>query len=316
MRVFNFKKNSNMATIIIQQVDSINFLYNGDIKSRSFRAFVVEDYISLVGDGADTYNLANGVYYNNFIIKDLNGVILVDGTSGGAANEIVRAINEIVNFKQGSVSVIPDNLIFADTTARDLYFNPLNLDSLSVGLEISINDDGSGNRTIQKWIGPAKPSSYVAAFWHQAFNGKAFSHTYIAEGDEVASSLLVINTPTKYQLPVTIRKVVDFSITDIGAGVLALTYSGERNVTLVLHASTSMISSANNAVIKLKMYKNGAYSPGSVITRKIGTGSDIGAVALSTSFEASKGDYFEVFIESNVATTVTFINASMVLSEE
>lgn len=144
---------------------------------------------------------------------------------------------------------------------------------------------------------------------------RAFSHTYIAEGDEVATDILVPNTPTKYQLPVAIKELTNFEIADVGGGIIALRYIGLRDITLVLNATTSATTGSNNVVVKFMMYKNGVYEEGTMVARKIGTGSDLGAMGLSTSFSASTGDYFDVYVEADTATTITFFNTSIVINE-
>lgn len=144
---------------------------------------------------------------------------------------------------------------------------------------------------------------------------RAFSHTYIKSGDEVATPVLAANTPTKYQLPVTIKELINFEIADVGGGVIALRYIGTRDVTLQLNATTSTITGANNTVVKFMMYKNGVVEPGASIARKIGTGSDLGAMGLSTSFTASTDDYFDVYVEADTSTSILFLNTSIVINE-
>ena len=144
---------------------------------------------------------------------------------------------------------------------------------------------------------------------------RAFSHTYIAEGDEVASPTLVVNTPTKYQLPVTARELVNFEIAEVEAGVFALRYTGTRDITVQFNATSSVIAGANNVVVKLMMYKNAARVDWAVISRKIGTGSDLGAMGLSTSINLITNDYLDVYVEADVATIITFLNTNIVISE-
>ena len=141
-----------MATEI-QQLDAKNFIYNGDAKVKIYKALAKGDLISIVSDGSSTPNLTNGTFYGNFITRDIGGAILVDGTSGATITEVVQSINDIVNFNNEIFEGIPTNLVFADQAARDAYFSPSNHDELILGVEIGIEDDGSLNRTIQKWTG-------------------------------------------------------------------------------------------------------------------------------------------------------------------
>jgi len=154
--------------INIKKGDARTFFLEADPKSKSFRAFADGDYISIVSDVEKNPSITNRTYYKNFITRSADGSILVDGTSGGTVTELVQSINEIVNFSGGSVSIIPDNLIFADAAARDAYFDPDRLDELITGLEILLEDDGSGNRIIERWVGESSPPSYPATpadFW-------------------------------------------------------------------------------------------------------------------------------------------------------
>lgn len=146
---------------------------------------------------------------------------------------------------------------------------------------------------------------------------RALSHTYIPEGNEVPTGVLVPGTPTKYQLPVTIRKINNFEIKEISGqpGVFALHYTGSRPITAKLGATTSLITSANNVTVKLMMYKNGAEAVASAIKRKIGTGADLGAMTLTTTIEMAQNDYFDVYVESDIASTITFLLTNIVITE-
>jgi hypothetical protein len=76
-----------------------------------------------------------------------------------------------------------------------------------------------------------------------------------------------------------------------------------------------VITDSNNTIVKLMMYKNGVLVPGATVARKIGTGADLGAMALNSAFTASTGDYFDVYVESSLATTLTFFYTSIVINE-
>ncbi|MFA8451757.1 MAG: hypothetical protein ACEPOW_13770 [Bacteroidales bacterium] len=152
----------------IQRVNSRIFTIDSDPKAKGYRAIADGDNIAIVSDGASTPNITNGRHFSNFITRSADGTILFDGTSGATVTQLVDSINEIANFSGGSVSVIPDNLIFADAAARDAYFNPNRLDELVTALEIILEDDGSGNRVFQRWTGESNPSVYPgtpADFW-------------------------------------------------------------------------------------------------------------------------------------------------------
>jgi len=147
-------------------------------------------------------------------------------------------------------------------------------------------------------------------------NDRAISHTYIPEGNEVGIALTA-NVVAKYQLPVTARKIKNFGIQEIGGqpGVYALHYTGTRSITCKIDATSSIIGTGQNTIITLMMYKNGNMAAGAIISRKIATGGDLGAMALSGTFDAEPGDYLEVYVKSDLNTTLTFKYTNIVITE-
>ncbi len=51
------------------------------------------------------------------------------------------------------------------------------------------------------------------------------------------------------------------------------------------------------------------------IKRKVGTGADVGAVALNGQFELSYNDYIEVYVTSDLGGTVTFDRIAINIKE-
>jgi len=153
--------------------------------------------------------------------------------------------------------------------------------------------------------------------YDKTIDDRAFSHTYIPDGNEQPIALTA-GVPTKYQLPITVRNIKNFGVQEIEGqpGVFALHYTGTRNITCTLNASSSIVSSVQNVLIKLMMYKNGNMAAGALIERKISTGGDLGAMALCGSFDAEPGDYFDVYVESDVNTSLTFKYTNIVIVEE
>ncbi len=150
----------------IKKVNSRIFTVDSNPKAKGYRAIANGEFVSIVSDGAQTPNITNRTHFTNLITRSADNTILFDGTNGATVTQLVDSINEIANFSGGSVSVIPDNLIFANAAARDAYFNPSRLDELVTGLEIILEDDGSGGRVLQRWLGLNNPSTYTGAFWH------------------------------------------------------------------------------------------------------------------------------------------------------
>jgi len=145
----------------------------------------------------------------------------------------------------------------------------------------------------------------------------AISHTYIAEGDETPLVIGTANTPTKYQLPVTIRQINNFAIQEISGqpGVYALHYTGTRNVTMSLMATSSLTCTVNNTSVKLMMYKNGTIATGATIQSKVVNSTDVKTLSIATSFNASTGDYFDVYVEADATCSITFKYTNIVIHE-
>lgn len=81
-----------------------------------------------------------------------------------------------------------------------------------------------------------------------------------------------------------------------------LQYNGVADVHAHIAASCSFTSSVSNTVAALGILKNGTLLPSSRIERKLGTGSDVGAVALHTDAMLTNGDYLELAVELVTAT--------------
>lgn len=143
----------------------------------------------------------------------------------------------------------------------------------------------------------------------------AILHTYIADGDEVPTGTLAANTPTKYSLPVTAKKSNNFTIVDLGGGNTAAKYTGTEAATLKLDASSSMVTDTNNMNVTLYLYKNGSPVAGAAVSRKVGTGADVGAFGLTGTVDVVTDDLLEVYIESDTAGAVTLLKSNIVLLE-
>ena len=63
-------------------------------------------------------------------------------------------------------------------------------------------------------------------------------------------------------------------------------------------------------------YRNGVAEPGVAIERKVATGGDVGAMSLTGEFTALKDDVMEIYVQTNLATTITFLKTSFVITEK
>jgi hypothetical protein len=85
-----------------------------------------------------------------------------------------------------------------------------------------------------------------------------------------------------------------------------LTYTGTTDVHLHIAYSLSCTCSGNTQVLGFSLAKNGTNIAESKLTRKVGTGSDVGAVALHWDLTVSTNDYIELFVTNETSTaTIT-----------
>ena len=100
-----------------------------------------------------------------------------DGSTYGNTAEFEDALKDFFSSAStggssgGGGTIIPDEYYFANAAARDAYFNPSRLDELLTGMEIVLENDGSGNTIIQRWYGESNPSSYDNTFWQAPSGG-------------------------------------------------------------------------------------------------------------------------------------------------
>jgi hypothetical protein len=138
--------------------------------------------------------------------------------------------------------------------------------------------------------------------------------SYLPVASPYTTPTLVGGTPTKVLIPTTVKEVRDFEL-DVPNTRWTLTTPNvvDRNLSIVM--TTTLTSSSSNHDTVLMMYKNGALESGISIDRKIGTGSDKGAYAISGTFKMSTGDYIEVYVEDSSGGTLTFLRTSIKIIE-
>ena len=81
-----------------------------------------------------------------------------------------------------------------------------------------------------------------------------------------------------------------------------LTYIGEDDKHFHLAASLSFTCGGTNQTIGWKMAKNGVVDDGTVVRRRVGTGTDIGSTALHADFTLSTNDYIEIWCTNETST--------------
>ncbi len=94
-----------------------------------------------------------------------------------------------------------------------------------------------------------------------------------------------------------------------------LRYTGAPTRFFNIHVAMSMVSAASNKVFGFYIAKNGTVDTASLITRKQGTSSDVGAVPLEFHAELAINDYIEVYVENQTDNTNVTVQ-QLVLSAE
>lgn len=144
---------------------------------------------------------------------------------------------------------------------------------------------------------------------------KAISHTYVADGAQIAQSIPAGGTAVKYTIPVTAGYINKFGVYNPGLPTQALQYQGSQSIVASIEASSSLKASTNNCLITFYAYKNGQPIPGASIQRKIGTGADAGALALTTVTTLAPNDLLEIYVSSDLATSLTLYKTNFVIEE-
>lgn len=139
--------------------------------------------------------------------------------------------------------------------------------------------------------------------------------TYLPKLTPFTTPSIILNTPTKILIPTTIKSANGFALFDTGGGNFAVQFQGAATATFEISLSTSMTTVTNNVLLGMMMYKNGVMEDGVNISRKIGTGADVGAMAVVGEFTVNPLDIIEIYIEVTSTTTVTFSETSIRITE-
>lgn len=95
------------------------------------------------------------------------------------------------------------------------------------------------------------------------------------------------------------------------------TYTGTDTIRVTVIATISATSSQSNEVVRFRMAKNGTTIAKTEQSRKIGTGTDVGALALSAIIEVAENDYIELHttLDTSTSDTVTVENCNFSIVE-
>jgi hypothetical protein len=96
-----------------------------------------------------------------------------------------------------------------------------------------------------------------------------------------------------------------------------LTYTGTATRTFSAVCTFSMVSTQSNQVASFRFAKNGTTVAATQVNRKIGTGSDEGAAAITGIFSLATNDYIELHatLAASSSDTITINTASFIVSQ-
>ena len=98
----------------------------------------------------------------------------------------------------------------------------------------------------------------------------------------------------------------------VGSGNRVI-YTGIIDVWVTVNCAVSMTTGGNVQIATLAIFKNGVLVGTSPIDRKIGTGSDVGALAVQCMVPLSTNDYVELWGKVNTNTTLTIEKLNMIV---
>lgn len=144
--------------------------------------------------------------------------------------------------------------------------------------------------------------------------------SYLPIGADHLTPSLSAGVLTKLLIPTTVKFSNEFAIVDIGGGDMRVQYQGAVARRFAIHANTGLQTGTSNTVVKLRMYKGTVATPdvaepGVGITRKVGTGTDTGALGFAGEFILNPLDVVAVAAESSLTSTLIFIETSIIITE-
>lgn len=146
-----------MATRIIKKLDSKTFLFNADAKAVGYKCIAVGDFVTLDGAALDSGDLFNNAHYTSIAVQEADGTKIIDGSDSGVkVQDIVKAINNIVNFSGGDgVGAL---LIAKKLDGKDAVFSDLN----ALKAYYTTNPTALPNSNSAAIVGTANPDGTVA----------------------------------------------------------------------------------------------------------------------------------------------------------
>lgn len=268
-KIFDIEDLTNSKSIIVRDCNIGNSNNIGNIKGFNIV------YMSVLNFS----NNQNGITYENI------GSLLIENMAWFSNNhntfEKLIGTFDVIQ-KLGGVSV---PLVANSATALDVN----GLISLSSGSMKTVGFTGDGTRV----------SGSFSKQWEVESAG------IITETDDVAGGniyvtgasvtpIAAVTTPIKVSGTTTAANLFRFTAPLSNRMV----YTGTKTRKFYAIAAISMTSPSNNKVYKFYLAKNGVLLLETAQSRKITTGSDVGALSISGVVELSPGDFIEVWVEN------------------
>jgi len=133
---------------------------------------------------------------------------------------------------------------------------------------------------------------------------KIHAEYYVLNGNAAASPTITAGTPQRIGGTATQGHADGFTFTAANGG--RMTYDGGATKDFLITVSISMTSSKNNTIIWGYVALNGTEVAKSEFRRKVATGTDIGAAAMTCELELATDDTIDVMVDQTVTNgTVT-----------
>ena len=164
---------------------------------------------------------------------------------------------------------------------------------------------------------PGEDGEYLIADPNEplGFRWDSGSHAELWFSTAAETTISVAGTPVKCAGTTTL--VTDPAASDFTMPANnRLTFGGDGTKHFLITAAVSMTAAGNNQRLSFYLAKNGTIIPSSEIIRWVGTGADIGALALQTMIEMDATDYVELWAENYTGTgNLTVEHATLIATE-
>jgi len=138
--------------------------------------------------------------------------------------------------------------------------------------------------------------------------------TYLPINTPYTSPTLTADVPTRILIPTTVKSLNKFGIVNIGGGVLAYQFQGDYPAVFSLSLNTGILSSTNNTILTIELYKNSIVEPGVSSIRKI-SNADVGNMSITGEIQLFPLDTISIYATSSLSSSITFSRTSIQVVE-